>query len=209
MTNSIIERLKKLFPRKKLFNSPHNYKSAVLEIKNQIIDQSKQLTLHCSSRFNIPQHKLESYISEIRLHERADINGYAIYSDDSQTFDIEIGIRLIGFLFKSVTLFVVRAKFLDEATNQREDPSHTIDEMTPVAKELMEAFWNGTLDGVLGFTMENMSRNRRIVRNSLIAGAERFVMGHELGHVVMKFHPEISELSTGIFLAENLLRLAN
>jgi len=107
-------------------------------------------------------------------------------SFDHQRFKISVNLPLMIFCWKMAILWASRVGVMSVPGHPEGNTKISFDESVSMAKELMEAFWKGTIEQA-NLSSVQLSRNQTIFAGFVCDYSERFVLGHELGHVLIKY----------------------
>lgn len=163
-------------------NDPHRLEDSVLK------DKLAMLLPHVATRLRTTEHDLRKRL-EIYLSKEPIINGCTFSEDNWKTFKIEIAWGLLIFFHKMIKLFLSRMNVRDddgiiEATCISEE------DMVETSRKLMIGFWDGTIFTTPSFPLTKMTKSQIELSSYLLHFGEEFVIGHELGHIIINSDPE-------------------
>lgn len=185
--------------------SLHDPSFQMNRLHQHIIDEAKQMMPYVAERSKIRKDVLERRLSNIRMVMQPDVNGFVTSSDDWETFEIGINYGLMIFFHKIITLFSSRSCLTSIWGNGRpiDYPKQQIESIIPLARGLMQAFWQGTVLDAPWLHIGELNNNQIGIWSALLTRAERFVIGHEFGHIVIRISPtKASEFDLGIELCK-------
>ncbi len=174
-------------------------------MKSDIDSLTQRLLPHAAKLTGITLKDFRRRLREVTLIEAQDVNGFARSTDNWKTFEIGINEGLVSFFFKMASLFVSR--FAIRKERGRTDTPISLESTAAVARDLMQAFWEGRLSEARGFDSLielNAEQNKHLF--GLTGDALCFTIAHELGHIIARIVSRIPELGIYQKFSEDQLR---
>ncbi len=136
-----------------------------------------------------------------------DPNGFVSTGDGWKSFRITINSGLMLFLHQMSKLVSSVVGVMDDH-GIKETTKIPFSKTVDAARSLMEAFWTQQLRPGLSFWMGDLSDSQNIFSAMTLANMERFVVGHELGHVACHLNPRLDDLRAGRSIAALMKNIA-
>ena len=167
---------------KKRFGAP--IKDPLGALSGIVNSMAAKITPIAAKKIGISESALQKRITSIQILKIQDVNGFTSSSDNWKSFNIGVNLGLMLFFNSMAKLFHSRMAILhDDGTMSQ--PKITIDESVKMAKNLMNAYWNGTIYQEKGFDAIQLDDNQLMQAGIILSNAEHFVLAHEFGHIVL------------------------
>jgi len=153
------------------------------------------LVPHVARRMGRRVEEVRGCIKNIGIDDTLRISGLTMSEDKWQTFEIRLSTGLLLFHYKMVKLFMSRMTVVGDGNKVVDETRFSDDEMLSTAKLLMQAFWeeDGSREHffrVPGFSLLRQTKHQIELSAHLLIYAERFVVSHEFGHILLKATPD-------------------
>ncbi len=146
-------------------------------------DMLDKLLPHVAGRLRTRPHDLNAKL-EIHISEEQIINGCTYPEDDGEGFTIEIAWGLLIFFHKIIKLFVSRMSVRDD-DEIIEETRISEEHMLETSRRLLNGFFDGTIFNLPSIPLSNLTKSQILLSGYLLYFAELFVVGHELGHIII------------------------
>jgi len=168
---------------------PPNYDLSFQGFKhamNKIIeDAAKQLSPHAVKRIGMKPSTFYECLTKVGMIEKPDVNGFVKTTDNWKTYQIYVNLGLMMFFHKIIKIFASRVGVMSNNGGIEKNPEIPFDETVACAKKILVAFWNNTLYTTTGFNLMQLSDFQIEFVGTTLNYAEKFVVAHEFGHVII------------------------
>jgi len=153
------------------------------------------LVPHVARRMGRREEELRRCLESIGLDDTLQLSGLTMSEDNWQTFEIKLSTGLLLFHYKMVKLFVSRMTVVGDGNKVVDETRFSDDEMLSTAKRLMQAFWEEEVSRehffrVPGFSLLRQTKSQIELSAQFLIYAERFVVAHEFGHILLNAAPD-------------------
>lgn len=113
----------------------------------------------------------------------ASVNGWVAF--DSDRFHIAVNLALVDYFHQMAKIWATRFRPDSQDSDRHSSTDFSFDYTVEKTSELLEAFWTGTIHRTEPIPIEQLSNWQVSLAQTLCSDGERFILGHEFGHVMM------------------------
>lgn len=169
-------------------NDPIFLKERLKNGLNKIIDHHCESILPYAAQLcGISEKLIRAKFLGVTIDMEAEINAHLQQFADG-SFTVKVHAPLISFVWQCSKLWSTRVSVM--ATEEYEGEITTVKFVKTFEsiKRLMDAFWQGTICNSNTFDIPQLSQNQINFALILTLLAERFILGHEFGHAIIRLN---------------------
>ena len=178
----------------------------LLNLNHLAVERLKEVIPFAAKFADVPVKNLEQSITQISVLDDLLINGYT-WSPDGDHFNIEINVGLSVFCAQVANVFISFIGRIDSSGQRRGNGLISKNEAASQIKKLIQTYVAG--QPYYELPSAELERELMLFSVSLHGGIESFVVGHELGHVIIsvsKKGREFNQLAIGLMM-EQLVKI--
>lgn len=186
--------------------SEHKADQAFNTLARRLADQ---LIPHAAKKAGIQSNDLRRRLLAVNLIHSPVVNGSTYSYDGWKTCQIDIYTGLMIFFHKMIKSFVSRIEIEGDSGRRLEMTKMPLEDMALMAKQLIRGFWEGNLLQTESYQLTHLSGAQILFLGPLLTFAERFVVAHEFGHIVIHLNDYVAELDRSVFMMDYILSHEN
>jgi hypothetical protein len=132
--------------------------------------------------------------SKISIDDTLIINGRTFSNDNWMSFEINIFSGFLIYIHKMNKVFISTMETASKSEpNKFEIPIISLEDMISIATNLISAYWKLSIFSVPSVPFKDLTELQIEIAGRLNRYAELFLVGHELGHVILNKNPSIAK----------------
>lgn len=167
-----------------------------------------QLLPHAAKRCGMDAPELRDRIIEINVTDRTEVNALTVSEKGGSVFRIYVNAGLFMFLYKMIKLFATRFGLMERPGEIIESPQLPLARYSTVAANLMTAYWSRSLSTTPGIEISELTDAQILLAGWFLVDAEKFVIAHELGHVILHLcKNSVEEIEWSATVVEHVIQV--